>query len=137
VAAIWFTSALSVAAALYSPAFAALSAGTAVFFYISYAMPIAAGLFAEGKTWREFGPFRLGWFSKPFAMITMLGVLVLTYAGLQPPSEVLVRYSIGIAILLVAVWFGAERRRFAGPPTGESIARKQGEIERSEQELAR
>jgi hypothetical protein len=51
---------LSVAATLYSPAFAALAAGCALFLYISYAMPIAAGFLAEGKSWTEFGPFRLG-----------------------------------------------------------------------------
>ena len=60
VAAIWTCAVLSVAATLYSPAFAALAAGCAMFLYISYAMPIAAGLVAEGKTWTEFGPFRLG-----------------------------------------------------------------------------
>ena len=36
-----------------------------MFLYLSYAMPIAAGLVAEGKTWTEFGPFRLGVWSKP------------------------------------------------------------------------
>ena len=66
---------LSVAATLYSPAFAALAAGCALFLYVSYAMPIAAGLFAEGKTWTEFGPFRLGVWSKPFAVMTLLGAL--------------------------------------------------------------
>ena len=60
VAAIWTSAVLSVAATLYSPAFAALAAGCAMFLYVSYAMPIAAGLVAEGKTWTEFGPFRLG-----------------------------------------------------------------------------
>ena len=60
VPAIWLTVLLSIAATLYSPAFAALAAGCAMFLYISYAMPVLAGLFAEGKTWTEFGPFRLG-----------------------------------------------------------------------------
>ena len=71
--AIWLTVVLSIAATLYSPAFAALAAGCAMFLYISYAMPILAGLLAEGKSWTEFGPFRLGVFSKPFAVITVLG----------------------------------------------------------------
>jgi amino acid transporter len=66
--AIWLTTILSVAATLYSPAFTALAAGCAIFLYVSYAMPIAAGLFAEGKAWTEFGPFRLRGLSKPFAI---------------------------------------------------------------------
>ena len=36
---------------LYTPAFSTLAAGCAVFLYISYAMPVAAGLLAEGRTW--------------------------------------------------------------------------------------
>ena len=56
VAAIWLTAVLSVAATLYSPAFAALAAGCALFLYVSYAMPVAAGLLAEGKTWTDVRP---------------------------------------------------------------------------------
>ncbi|WP_348631010.1 amino acid permease, partial [Mesorhizobium sp. M4B.F.Ca.ET.169.01.1.1] len=60
VPAIWLGVVLSIAATLYSPAFAALAAGCALFLYVSYAMPVAAGLLAEGKTWTEFAPFRHG-----------------------------------------------------------------------------
>ena len=58
--AIWLTAALSAGACYYAPFMFALAAGCALFLYISYAMPVAAGLLAEGKTWTEFGPFRLG-----------------------------------------------------------------------------
>ena len=71
VAAIWTCAVLSVAVTLYSPAFAALAVGCAMFLYISYALPIAAGLVAEGKTWTEFGPFRLGVWSKPIAVLSL------------------------------------------------------------------
>lgn len=137
VPAIWCTAALAIAATLYTPTFAALSAGTAVFLYISYAMPIAAGLRAEGKTWKEFGPFRLGALSKPFAVITILGVLILAYAGMQPPSDVLIHYSVGILILLLVIWFALERNRFHGPPTGEAIAKRQAAIAISEEAVNR
>lgn len=60
VAAIWLTVVLSIAATLYSPAFAALAAGCAMFLYISYTMTFAAGLLAERKTWTEFVPFGPG-----------------------------------------------------------------------------
>ena len=133
VAAIWLGAVLSVAATLYSPAFAALAAGCALFLYVSYAMPIAAGLFAEGKTWTEFGPFRLGFWSKPLACISLLGVLVLMYAGIQPPFDILINYAIGLIVLLVVLWFAVERRRFEGPPIGEAaIAKRAREIANAE-----
>ena len=128
VAAIWLGVVLSIAATLYSPAFAALAAGCALFLYVSYAMPVAAGFLAEGKTWTEFGPFRLGVWSKPLAILTMLGVFVLMYAGIQPPFDILINYAIGLVVLLIVLWFGIERRRFKGPPIGAEIARRQAEI---------
>ena len=128
VAAIWLAAGLAFASTLYSPAFAALAAGCALFLYVSYAMPIAAGLFAEGRTWTEFGPFRLGIWSKPFAVFSAAGVLVLMYAGIQPPFDILINYAAGLVVLLVVLWFGMERRRFQGPPIGGVIAQRQAEI---------
>jgi amino acid transporter len=116
VAAIWVGAALSLATTLYSGAFAALAAGTSLFLYLSYAMPVVAGLLAENRTWTDFGPFRLGVLSKPFAVITGVGVGVVLYAGLQPPFDVLQNYLLGLALILLAFWFGLERRRFQGPP---------------------
>ncbi|CAA2142474.1 amino acid permease [Hyphomicrobium sp. ghe19] len=132
VPAIWLGAVLSVAATLYSPAFAALAAGCALFLYVSYAMPIAAGLLAEGKTWTEFGPFRLGIWSKPLALVTILGVLVLMYAGIQPPFDILINYALGLLALLVVLWFGIESRRFKGPPIGAEITKRQAEIAAAE-----
>ncbi|HEY4994689.1 MAG TPA: amino acid permease, partial [Aestuariivirga sp.] len=136
VAAIWTGAVLSVAATLYSPAFAALAAGCALFLYVSYAMPIAAGVMAEGKTWTDFGPFRLGMWSKPLALISMAGVLVLMYAGIQPPFDILINYAVGTIVLLVVLWFGFERKRFKGPPIGDEIAKRQAIIAAKEKALA-
>jgi amino acid transporter len=132
VPAIWLGAVLSVAATLYSPAFAALAAGCALFLYVSYAMPIAAGLLAEGKTWTEFGPFRLGAFSKPLAVLVILGTLILMYAGIQPPFDILINYAIGLLVLLIVLWFGIESRRFKGPPIGAEIAKRAAEIAAAE-----
>ena len=115
VPAIWLGAVLSVCATLYSPAFAALAAGCALFLYVSYAMPIAAGLLAEGKTWTEFGPFRLGVWSKPLALICIAGVFVLMYAGIQPPFDILINYAIGLIVLLLVLWFGIESAALQGP----------------------
>ena len=128
VPAIWITAALSLAATLYSPAFAALAAGCAVFFYISYVMPTAVGFFAEGKTWTEFGPFRLGALSKPLAVISVTGVFVLAFIGIQPPNDIVINYAVGMVVLLVVGWYGFARKRFPGPPIGAEIAKRQAEI---------
>ncbi len=136
VAAIWLTVILSIAATLYSPAFAALAAGCAMFLYISYTMPIAAGLFAEGKTWTEFGPFRLGILSKPLAVLTIIGGLVIIYIGTRPPNDILDNYFIGLIVLLAIIWFGVARKRFPGPPIGAAaVAARAGEIAAEERAL--
>ena len=127
VAAIWFTAFLSFAVTLYSPAFAALSSASVVFLYVSYAMPVGAGLLAEGKTWTSFGPFRLGRLSKPFAVITIAGVLLLIYAGIQPPSNIVLDYAIGLGIVLLIFWFLSERYRFQGPPVRQRFDKGDGD----------
>lgn len=134
--AIWLVAFLSFAATLYSSAFAALAAGCAVFLYISYAMPVAAGIFAEGRSWTLFGPFRLGVLSKPFAVVTVLGTVVLLWIGTRPPNDILDNYAIALLVLLVAGWFLVERRRFAGPPVGQAIAGRKAEIAAEERALA-
>jgi amino acid transporter len=51
--AIWVSATLAIVVTLYGDAFSVLSASSAVFLFISYSMPIAAGVFAEGRTWTE------------------------------------------------------------------------------------
>ncbi len=133
VPAIWLVAALSFAATLYSPAFTALAAGSAVFLYISYAMPVAAGIFAIGRTWTTFGPFNLGVLYKPFAAITAVGTVVLLWIGTRPPNDILDNYALALLVLLVAGWFLIERRRFQGPPVGQAIALRGAEIAAEEQ----
>lgn len=130
VPAIWTACVLAIAATLYSPAFAALAAGCAVFLYISYAMPIAAGFFAEGKKWTEFGPFRLGLWSKPFAILTLLGVIVLTFVGMQPPNDIVISYAIGVLVVMAVAWIILELvNPFQGPPIGDkAVAARHDEI---------
>jgi len=143
VGAIWLTVVLSAGATYYAPFMLALAAGCALFLYVSYAMPIAAGLFAEGKTWNEFGPFRLGIWSKPFAIITIIGAIILAYAGTQPPFDPIIlplfpdlpvplnwltNPLIFIAVALIIGWFVSEGRRFKGPPIGAEIARRQAAL---------
>lgn len=122
---IWVSAALAFLSCLYGGAFIVLADGCAVFLYISYIMPVVAGIFAEGKTWKEKGPFNLGAFSKPNAVIAMLGGLVLAWVGFQPPNQLVGYLVIGLIVFLVVLWFASERTRFKGVPEGERIAERQ------------
>ena len=125
---IWSAALLTVIVCFFSSRFSVLVAGCAVFLYVSYVMPVAAGLFAEGRWWKEFGPFRLDLLSRPFAVISILGVIVLFVIGVQPPNDQLLWYAGGLAVLLIVLWFASERRRFAGPPIGAEIQRRQAQL---------
>ncbi len=150
-AAIWATViACSILTAITTPlgAFAALSTGCAMYLYISYAMPVVAGLFAEGKTWNEFGNFRLGGLSKLFAVIVGLGAVVVTIAGHTFVPSIagdatagtsfvpgLWIYSVSFAVLLGLFWVLSENKRFNGPPMGAEIAKRQAAIAATEKAL--
>lgn len=149
IAAIWFTAIVAVVlTAVTTPlgAFAALSTGCAMYLYISYAMPVIAGFFAEGKTWTTYGKFRLGGLSKLFGIIIMIGTVLVIVAGHVFVPSVgnfgeegfapgLIWYSIGYAVLLGVIWFVIENRRFKGPPIGDEIKRRQGLIVAAERAL--
>ena len=133
--AIWVSAGLALVATLYAAAFFILAAGSAVLLYISYVMPIAAGLLAEGKAWKEKGPFNLGALSKPLAVLAIIGGLVLAWTGFQPPNDKVLYVTVGLVVVLVVLWYALERRRFAGPPTGDQIAARQGSIAQIESNL--
>lgn len=121
-AAIWLSAVLAVLATLYTPAFASLAAGTAMFYYVSYAMPVVPALLALRAGWSRQGPFSLGRWFLPAGIVTLLGAVILFFVAIQPPNAILLNYAIGIAITLIVVWFAVERRRFNGPPTELHLA---------------
>lgn len=117
-AAIWVSGVLSVAATLYAAAFSVLAVGCAVFLYISYIMPTAAGILAEGKTWKHKGPFDLGGLSKPIAVLAVIGGGFLAVVGVQPPNEKVLYVTIAMLVVMAVFWFVfGESKRFKGPPS--------------------
>jgi amino acid transporter len=88
-----------------------------VFVYVSYVLPVAAGFVALDRSWRRFGPFRLGAAFRPLALAAMAGCLFLLVIGVQPPNQSALTILGGTVAAMVAVWFGFERRRFRGPPS--------------------
>lgn len=123
--AIWVSVAIAFISTLYADAFVVLATGCAVFLYLSYVMPIGAGLLAEGKTWTEKGPFNLGSWSKPNAILAVLGGIVLAITGFFPPNERVFYLTVGMVVLMVVLWYGFERNRFEGVPTGDKIKERQ------------
>ncbi|MFM0093697.1 amino acid permease [Paraburkholderia sediminicola] len=116
-AAIWVSAFLAFAATLFGDAFAVLSTGSAVFLYVSYVIPVAAGLNTEGKTWVRKGPFNLDVWSKPIALLAVLGGAVLVYVGIQPPNQNVLCISLLLIAVMAVCWHGlGVRKRFAGSP---------------------
>jgi len=126
--AIWIGAVLALISTLYTPQFWTLASGCAIFLYLSYAAPIGAGMLAEGKSWTKKGPFQLGALSKPFAVISILGALLLFYIGVQPPLDALLTYTGVLLAIMAVLWFGVARTRFPGPPIGDIIAQRQAVI---------
>ena len=121
VTAIWVCGLLAFVATLYSDAFSVLAAGSAVFLYISYVMPVTAGILAEGRTWTTKGPFDLGAWSKPLAGLATIGGAILVFVGVQPPNEKVLYLTLALGVVMLVFWWVlGERHRFKGPPAGDA-----------------
>jgi amino acid transporter len=115
-AAIWAVAMAAALATVYTPVYEVMAAVTAIFLYISYVVPIALGLVAYGRTWTAMGPWHLGRWYRPLAVVSVVGCIALIAIGMQPPNEK-TAWIVGGALLVLAVlWFGRARSRFAGPP---------------------
>jgi amino acid transporter len=123
--AIWTSVVIAWLSTVYSGAFVVLATGCAVFLYLSYAMPVLAGLLAEGKGWTEKGPFNLGAWSKPNALFAVLGAIVLAITGFFPPNEKVFYLTVAMVVVMFGAWFALESKRFLGVPIGDKIAERQ------------
>jgi amino acid transporter len=117
VVAIWTAAVLTILSTLYAPAYSTLTTACVIFLYISYVMPTAAGIFAIGKSWTKMGPFNLGApLYRTLGVISVLFVIVLFYAGIQPPNDKALPVTGITALVLAVAWFAGMRKAFAGPP---------------------
>ena len=124
--AIWTSAALALLSTVYAPYYLVLAVACAVFLYLSMAMPILAGLLAEGgPKWREKGPFNLGDFSKINAVIAVVSSVILAITGFFPPNEKVLYLTIAMVIIMPIIWYAFERNRFEGVPQGDKIAKRQ------------
>ncbi|HVV49213.1 MAG TPA: amino acid permease [Polyangia bacterium] len=121
VAAIWTTVGLAFASTLYTPAYTTLTTACVIFLYLSYVMPAAAGLRAYGRSWTRMGPFDLGGrLYRALAAVSVAGVGLLVWIGVQPPNEKALTVTLAAVALLAAAWWLGVRRRFRGPPAAPS-----------------
>jgi len=113
--AIWF---VALAAFVFTAlvTYSSIAAAGTIFLYVSYVLPTAAGFLAHGRTWTRMGPWHLGNWYRPLAVVAVLGCAGLIIIGMAPPNQQAAWVVGGAVALLAVTWFGFERRRFKGPP---------------------
>src|SRR5262249_60086496 len=88
----------------------------AVLLYVSYVLPTFLGLLAYGHRWTRMGPWQLGRWYRPLAVVAVAGCAGLLVIGMQPPNEIAGAIVGGMVAGLVVAWWTGVRRRFRGPP---------------------
>lgn len=96
--------------------YAAIAAVCAVLLYVSYVLPTALGVVSFGRRWTKLGPWHLGKWYRPLAVIATLGTCGLLVIGVQPPNEIALKIIGGLLAVLAIRWFLWDRQRFVGPP---------------------
>jgi amino acid transporter len=130
--AIWGVAIAGVLFTVYAPMYSAIAAACVIFLYISYVMPTAIGLVAHGRWWKEMGPWQLGRWFRPLAVVSVIGCAGLTVIGMQPPNEK-AAWAVLISLLALAIlWFAFYRKRFPGPPHGTMTAQQAEAIQAAE-----
>ncbi len=128
VVAIWVAAILSVGFTIYTPVYTTIAAVCTIFLYISYTLPVAAGLLAYKRSWTRMGPFDLGFLYPGIAVLCLIGAAILLYIGVQPPNDQALIVIAIVVVLAVVIWFAFENRRFKGPPIGEAVRARQAAI---------
>lgn len=112
---IWFVAIAAILLTAFAP-YSAIAAVCVVLLYISYVLPTALGAINFGGRWTKLGPWHLGRWYRPLAMIAAVGTCGLLAIGVQPPNEVAIQIIGGLLLLLAIRWFACDRDRFTGPP---------------------
>lgn len=116
VAAVWTVALLAIAFTLYTPVYVTITIVCVILLYISYVLPVALGFFAYRRSWRRMGPFDVGRWYRPLAVVGVAWGCLLVVIGMQPPYHLAIRIVGATLAVMLVVWFAFERRRFRGPP---------------------
>lgn len=116
VIAIWAVAATCVLFTMYTPVYETITVVCVIFLYVSYMLPTVLGLAAYGRWWTTMGPWDIGGWFRPLAILNVVGCVGMMVIGMQPPNDKAAWIVGGTVILLAAGWFGFARRAFPGPP---------------------
>jgi amino acid transporter len=116
VAAIWTVALAAVVFTVYSPVYMTITAVCVQLLYVSYVLPTLLGLAAHGRHWRTMGPWQLGWWYRPLAVLAVVGCVGLLVLGVLPPNELALYTLAGFLTFLGVLWLVRDRRTFPGPP---------------------
>ena len=107
---------------------------TLVFLFLSFTIPLVAGLFAYGTSkWPKPGPWAMSTGTyKLVTVLSVIGMAIILFIAVAPPNERVLYVVIGFIALALVFWFATENKRFRGPPVGDEIKRRQAEIARKE-----
>jgi amino acid transporter len=107
---------------------------TLVFLFLSFTVPLIAGLFAYGTDkWPNPGPWAMS--AGVYKLVTVLAVVgmgVILFIAVAPPNERVLYIVGGFLVAALALWFAVENERFQGPPTGDRIAARKTAIAAAE-----
>jgi amino acid transporter len=113
---IWTISILCIAFTVYTPVYSTITTVCVMLLYVSYVIPTAIGLVTFGRSWTQMGPWNLGWWFRPLAVVCIAWCGVLVVVGVQPPNDKALWILAGFIAALVTFWFVQQRPTFAGPP---------------------
>jgi len=107
---------------------------TLVFLFLSFTVPLVAGLFAYGTAkWPTPGPWAMSaGLYKLVTVLSVVGMGVILFIAVAPPNERVLYVVLGFIVLALILWVAVENRRFEGPPTGERIAARKAAIAAAE-----
>jgi amino acid transporter len=107
---------------------------TLVFLFLSFTVPLVAGLFAYGTAkWPNPGPWAMS--AGVYKLVTVLaivGMAVILFIAVAPPNERVLTVVVGFIALALVVWFAVENRRFQGPPIGDAVKARAAAIKAAE-----
>jgi amino acid transporter len=114
--AIWGLFTLALLLGLSVEAYSAVVSIAVIALYISYGLPIVARLYSRLYLKRdEIGPWNLGRFSTPVAIVAVIWIAFISVIFVLPPNDKAGLYMSGCLGVLLLIWFFIARRNFKGP----------------------
>ncbi|MGV8987512.1 MAG: amino acid permease [Cypionkella sp.] len=99
---------------------------TLVFLFLSFTIPLVAGLFAYGTAkWPKPGPWAMSdGLYKLVTLLSVVGMAVILFIAVAPPNREVLWVVIGFIVLALVMWVLVENRRFKGPPQGDEVKKR-------------